>query len=118
MELISLIFTILGVLLGIAGIVVSILCWKHNYKELQQIKSLKKMSLFTESGFTDFNSKVLKLLKEDPEAANPFKLTEELTEESIKATIFNMCQNTLKDTALILRVMFYRRRRVPAERCF
>ena len=96
MELTSLIFTIIGVVLGVVGIVVSILCWKHNYKELQQIKVLKKMTLFTEHGITDFNSEVLKLLKEDPDAVNPFKLTEELTEESIKATIFNMCQNTLK----------------------
>lgn len=96
LDCVSLIFTILGVLLGIAGIVVSILCWKHNYKELQQIKLLKKMSLFAESGFTDFNSEVVKLLKEDPDAPNPFKFTDELTEESIKAMIFNMCQNALK----------------------
>ena len=96
MELTGLIFTILGTILGIAGIVVSILCWKHNYKELQQIKSLKKMNLFTEGGFTDFHSKALKLLKENSEAENPFRLTEELTEEAIKAVIFNMCQNLSK----------------------
>ena len=96
MELTSLIFTIIGVVLGIAGIVVSILCWKHNYKELQQIKSLKKLSLFTERGITDFSSEVLKLLKENPDAVNPFKLTDEFTEESVKATLFNVCQNNLK----------------------
>lgn len=86
----SLVLTVIGVLLGVVGIIVSVYCWRHTAKELKALRELKKSCILQEFGMLNFAEQVRKYLKENPDAVNPFTFTGNFNEETIKATLFNL----------------------------
>ena len=92
METWSLVLTIIGVLLSIAGIIVSIYCWKNNYKEIKALKELNTINFNEEHCFENFSRSVLNLLKVNPDVKNPYDLKSKNRVESMKACLFNMIQ--------------------------
>ena len=93
MEVWSLVLSIIGGLLSAAGIVVSILCWRHTYHEVKVLKNLKAIEFTEEYCFTRFNKFVLEYLEANPNAKNPFDLHSKDTATVIKACLFNMVRN-------------------------
>lgn len=95
MEVWSLVLSGIGVILSIVSIAQSRHYWKRTYKEVKALRDLKASELFKEeySG-TKFLNNCEKLLKENPEAKNPYKLNSNFT-ESTKACLFNLIQNTM-----------------------
>ena len=93
MEVWSLVLSIIGVLFSAAGIVVSILCWRHTYQEVKALKNLRAIEFNEEHCFTQFNKFVLEYLEANPNAENPFDFYSKDTATVIKACLFNMIRN-------------------------
>ena len=87
MELASLIISIAGALIGIIGIVVSIYCWRHTWKEIDALGQMRKNNFSQEEDFAKFNNDAITHIREG--GKNPFQSNGNLLND-MKTALYNM----------------------------
>lgn len=75
------------------GIIVSIYCWRHTWHEVRSLRELKRFDIFQENGFSTFGKRAKEYIESTKDAPPPFSL-DGPGEEVLKASIYNLIQNT------------------------
>lgn len=86
---------IITIILGVAGILVSIFCWKHTYKKLTDfdklIKKLTKIDLNKETAFSEITDLIIEYDKNHNDSTK-------MSKKELMTALYSMYQNNRDKT--------------------
>lgn len=86
---------IVGIVIGIFGILITLYCWKHTWKEVLALYNMKTIDITKENGMATFHKNALIYSQEKATDKPAFEFNDDM-QNNMKACISNMVDNVNK----------------------